>query len=87
MATGELYTDGNEAAGVLQQIFALEVTTAERTCQSCHAENPIGAHRLHRGAGMVLRCPNCGDVAATITELPSGYALSVHGTWVLGREP
>jgi hypothetical protein len=87
MAAPDLHTDGNAIAGVLQEIFVGEVTTAERVCQSCHARNPVGAHRLYRGAGMVLRCPACGDIAATVAEAAAGYAVSIHGTWMLGRKP
>jgi hypothetical protein len=79
----ELHTDGNAAAGVLQQIFLAEVTSAERVCQSCGQENAIGAHRLYKGAGMVLRCPVCGDVAACIATLPRDFVVSIRGTWTL----
>jgi hypothetical protein len=78
----DLHTDGNGTAGLLQQVFTAEVTTAERVCQSCGAQRPIGAHRSYPGAGVVLRCPECSDTAATIVERPDGYAVSVHGTWL-----
>jgi Family of unknown function (DUF6510) len=81
----ELHTDGNEIAGLLQEVFVGEVTSALRVCQSCRRENPIGAHRLYGGAGRVLRCPSCGDVAAAIVERDDAYALSVHGTWTFAR--
>jgi hypothetical protein len=78
----ELHTDGNGTAGLLQQVFSAEVTTAERVCQSCGAQRPIGAHRSYAGAGVVLRCPECSDTAATIVERPDGFTVSVHGTWL-----
>ena len=81
-----LHTDGNAIAGLLEEIFAADVTAAPRTCQSCGKRNPIGAHRLYTGAGHVLRCPACGDLAACLVTLPSGYAVSLHGTWVLRRD-
>jgi hypothetical protein len=43
----------------------------------------IAEHPLYRGAGYVLRCPACGDVAATIVERSGGYAVSLRGTWLL----
>ena len=46
-----MHTDGNAIAGLLEEIFARDVTAAERVCQSCRAQRQIGAHRLHRGAG------------------------------------
>jgi hypothetical protein len=79
----EFHTDGNALGGMLQEIFAVELTAAQRTCQSCRARNPIGAHPLYHGAGQVLRCPTCGDVAAAVATLEHGYAVSLRGTWVV----
>ena len=77
----DLHKDGNGAAGLLQQIFSAEVTSAERVCQSCRARRPIGAHLSYQAAGVVLRCPECGDLAATIVQRGDGYTVSTHGTW------
>jgi hypothetical protein len=85
MEAGTLHTDGNELAGILQEVFVAEVTAASRVCQSCRKENPIGAHRLYHGAGFVLRCPSCGDLAACVTVRPDGNVISLHGTWSLAR--
>jgi uncharacterized Zn finger protein len=60
-----MHTDANAIAGLLEEIFAREVTGAERVCQSCGTRSHIGEHRLYRGAGLVLRCPACGDVVST----------------------
>jgi Family of unknown function (DUF6510) len=81
-----LHTDGNAIAGMLQEIFVAEVTAAGRVCQSCRQDNPIGAHRLYSGAGYVLRCPNCGDLAATIAVLPDRYVIGLQGVWSLARD-
>jgi hypothetical protein len=84
MAETELHTDGNAVAGLLAELFGRDMTTVDRVCQSCRAEGAIGAHRLYRGAGLVLRCPDCGDLAATIVPIGSSrYALTIHGTWKL----
>lgn len=80
-----MHTDANDIAGLLEEIFGRDVTTAERVCQSCHTRNLIGAHRLYRGAGLVLRCPTCGDVAATVVSLADRHAISIHGSWVLSQ--
>lgn len=81
----DMHTDGNEIAGLLQEVFVAEVTGTMRMCESCHKESPIGAHRLYTGAGYVLRCPSCGDMAAAIAVLPDTYALTLRGTWMFGR--
>jgi hypothetical protein len=85
MESDSLHTDGNEIAGVLQGVFVAEVTAAGRVCQSCGLESQIGAHRLYKGAGLVLRCPGCGDLAAVVTVLPDRNVISLHGTWSLAR--
>jgi Family of unknown function (DUF6510) len=85
MEEGSLHTDGNAIAGVLQEIFVAEVTAAGRHCQACGLDSQIGAHRLYRGAGLVLRCPGCGQLAAVIAELPDRNVISLHGTWSLAR--
>ena len=85
MEAESLHTDGNAIAGLLQEVFVAEVTAAGRVCQSCRQDNPIGAHRLYRGAGLVLRCPACGDLAACIVVLPDRNVISLHGTWSLAR--
>jgi uncharacterized Zn finger protein len=80
-----LHTDGNAIAGLLQEIFVAEVTAAGRVCQSCGSDHPIGAHRLYHGAGLVLRCPSCGDVAAAIAVLPDRHVISLRGIWSVER--
>ncbi|MCW2995269.1 MAG: hypothetical protein JWQ18_2764 [Conexibacter sp.] len=61
--------DGNAIAALLGEIFGgSEMTSATRGCGSCGQSHPIGEHRLYRGAGLVLRCPGCGDVALVVVE-------------------
>jgi Family of unknown function (DUF6510) len=62
----ELMLDGNAAAGVLQEIFAVEMTTAVGTCDNCGAAGEFGAVHLYRGAGLTLRCPSCEAVLMKI---------------------
>lgn len=83
MDTTDVHTDGNEMGGLLQQIFVTEMTSARRVCDGCGEEHAIGAHRAYTGAGIVLRCPNCGDVAASISVLPGEYVVGINGVWRL----
>jgi Zn finger protein HypA/HybF involved in hydrogenase expression len=62
------------------------VTSVERVCQSCRNVREVGGHRLYRGAGLVLRCPVCGDIAASITQRQDAYVLSIRGTWRFSRQ-
>jgi hypothetical protein len=85
MTTEGVHIDGNGIAGTLAEIFTRDVTSANRICQSCGTRAAIGAHRAYRGAGIVLRCPACGDIAALLGNMGShGYVLELRGTWVLG---
>jgi predicted RNA-binding Zn-ribbon protein involved in translation (DUF1610 family) len=76
-----MHTDGNQIAGLLEEIFGMEMTAETRTCQSCGETRAVGSHRLYTGAGYVLRCPNCGDMAAAIVNRPDDYRVSLFGTW------
>jgi predicted RNA-binding Zn-ribbon protein involved in translation (DUF1610 family) len=60
--------DGNAIGGLLTEVFAVEATTAIETCGACGAEAPIGAVHVFRGAGVVLRCPSCGNTLGTIVK-------------------
>ncbi len=65
------------------EVFGVDMTGAPRACQSCGAVNVIAAHRLYNGAGAVLRCPACADVALRIVTLPDRYVVTFSGTWRL----
>ena len=63
-----LMLDGNAVAGLLQEVFAVEMTTAILTCTRCGATEPVGAIPVFRGAGIVMRCPQCDNALATIVR-------------------
>ena len=81
-----MHTDGNELAGVLDELFGTEMSGAQRRCGSCRELRVVAEHPLYHGAGLVLRCPDCGDVAASIVTRDGGYAVTLRGTWLLTRE-
>jgi uncharacterized Zn finger protein len=74
-----LTLDGNAAAGLLQEIFAMEMTTAVGTCDNCGGVNAVGAVRLYRGAGVVLRCPICGEVVMKIVTDGGRFWIDLRG--------
>lgn len=82
MEAAGLWLDGNALAGLLQEVFGAEMTVAMRRCQSCGTRNPLGAHRAFAGAGAVLRCPVCSDVAIRIATLPDRHVVRFAGEWV-----
>jgi uncharacterized protein DUF6510 len=73
--------DGNAIAGLLEELFNAEMTAAPRVCQSCGRRNAIGAHRVHHGAGTVVRCPHCHDVAMVIVQLAGRTRVWLAGEW------
>jgi len=77
----ETWLDGNGVAGLLGEVFGAEVTAVVRACGSCGTEAAVGAHRAYRGAGVVLRCPGCGDVAIRIAQLPDRNVVLARGSW------
>ncbi len=81
----DLHLDGNGVAGLLAEIVAGDPTSLMRTCQSCGERNAIGAHRAYRGAGVVLRCPSCGDVAIRIGLREERLVVDWRGTYELAR--
>jgi hypothetical protein len=83
MSEEALWLDGNAIAGLLGEIFGVELTSTERGCQSCGAVASLGAHRVYRSAGTVVRCPVCGDLALRITSLPDRHVVLLAGTWTL----
>jgi hypothetical protein len=81
----DVHTDGNGVAGMLSEVLAVEVTTIQRRCQSCGAENALGAHRAYEGAGVVLRCPACEDVAVLIGVREDRLVFEWRGTFTAPR--
>lgn len=71
--------DGNAVAGVLQEVFAVEITTAVGTCDGCGAAEPVGAARVFRGAGVVLRCPHCDAALVTVVEAGTRVRIGFPG--------
>lgn len=69
MTDADLRLDGNAAAGLLTEVFAVEMTTALGTCAHCGATNALGAVQVYAHApGTVLRCPDCTAVLMTIVR-------------------
>ena len=73
--------DGNGVAGLLADIFGTEMTTAMRGCAACDAVHPVGAHLAYHGAGVVLRCPTCGDVALAVAAVETRRVVTLRGEW------
>jgi hypothetical protein len=78
--------DGNACAGLLAEIFALDLTAARGACASCGAVAQIGAQLLYglpAGPGAVLRCCACESMLMVVVDGGTRYRLGVQGlTWL-----
>jgi recombinational DNA repair protein (RecF pathway) len=64
----KLMLDGNAVAGLLQEVFGADMTSAIGSCAACGVTEPVGAIHVYRGAGIVLRCPHCDNALAAIVR-------------------
>ena len=80
----ELMLDGNAVAGLLQEVFTAEMTSAVGSCATCDATEPLGALHVYPGAGIVLRCPHCGNTLAVIVRDERRVWITLQGIRALG---
>jgi hypothetical protein len=74
-----LMLDGNAIAGLLQEVFEVEMTTVVGTCSNCGARRELGAAHVYRAAGTVVRCPQCGAVLARFVSRESVACVDLSG--------
>jgi hypothetical protein len=79
----DLMLDGNAVAGLLQEVFAVEMTTALGTCGNCGATDALGEIHVYRGAGTVLRCPHCANALVTIVKAETRVWIGFPGVRTL----
>jgi len=76
----DLMLDGNAVAGLLQEIFATEVTIAPVQCASCGQEGEVGTLlAFTQGPGVVLRCPACERIILRVVQTPQHIYLDARG--------
>lgn len=83
MAADVHHVDGNAVAALLTDVFGTDMTSAPRGCASCGTTHAVAEHRAYLGAGVVLRCPSCDDVAMVATAIGSTYEVELRGVWRL----
>ena len=72
--------DGNAAAGMLSEIFAVDVTSARGRCVSCGNEAAMGEAVVYMHApGVVARCRACGSVLFVLVRGRDRHWLGVPG--------
>jgi hypothetical protein len=76
----ELMLDANAAAGILYEIFGVEMTAAPTECANCGKEGAMGELlAFMQGPGIVLRCPTCEGVVLRIVQTPEAIYLDARG--------
>jgi hypothetical protein len=83
--TDDLTLDGNALAALLGDLLGPDATIMVRACASCGQQHPLGAHRAYRGAGIVLRCPGCGDAGLIVGVQEERLLLQTRGTLLVAR--
>ncbi len=78
------HVDGNALAGVLSELFRMDLTAASARCAHCGDEGMLGDAMVYPAApGTVVRCPGCGGVLATIVQSEEQTWLSLAGVSAL----
>jgi hypothetical protein len=84
----DLTLDGNALGGVLQDVFAAEMTASAGCCGGCGAVEAVGALTVHLHApGTVVRCPHCASVVLRIVWREDRYLLDLSGLRWLELRP
>lgn len=82
-----LMVDGNAVAGLLYEIFAMEMTTGEVECVSCSNRGEVGRLLAFTQApGVVLCCPHCQNIVIRIAKAPGAIYLDARGVTYLRLE-
>ena len=76
--------DGNAAAGMLADLFAVDMTAARSRCAACGGTAVLGSHLVYRDApALVLRCPTCTEVVLRFAARDGRMLLDLRGAQLL----
>ena len=76
----ELMLDANATAGLLYEIFGVEMTASPTECANCGNEGEVGELlAFTRGPGIILRCSTCENVVLRIVQKPDEIILDARG--------
>ena len=82
-----LMLDGNAVAGLLQDIFAVEMTASPTVCAHCGRAGAVATLlTFTRAPGVVLRCPACENVVLRIVQTPDAIYVDARGAVYLRLE-
>lgn len=76
----ELMLDANATAGLLYEIFGVEMTASPTECANCGNEGEVGELlAFTHGPGIILRCSTCENVVLRIVQTPNEIILDARG--------
>jgi hypothetical protein len=76
----ELMLDANATAGLLYEIFGVEMTASPTKCAHCGNEGEIGTLlAFTQGPGIILRCSTCENIVLRIVQTPDEIILDARG--------
>lgn len=72
--------DGNAIGGLLHEVFAAEMTTAETTCAHCGSTAQVAEAVVYvRAPGTVMRCRTCTSVLAVVVRKQEMNCVDLSG--------
>jgi hypothetical protein len=72
--------DGNAMAGLLHELFDVEMTVASVVCGNCGRHGEMGSlWAFMESPGYVLRCPGCQHIIMRLTVTPGQVYLDARG--------
>ncbi len=85
---GSATVDGNAIAGLLQDVFGAETTTATGTCVGCGARSEVAGFEVYlRAPGTVARCRSCGTILMVLVTIRGITCVDLRGLAALERAP
>jgi Family of unknown function (DUF6510) len=76
--------DGNAIGGLLAEVFAAEMTSAEATCAACGAIRPLADTMVYlRGPGTIVRCRSCTSVLMVVSQVRGMNCVDLTGIQAL----
>jgi hypothetical protein len=83
----QLMLDGNAVAGLMYDLFGVEMTASPTECAHCGREGQVGTLLAFTQApGVVLRCPACENVMIRIVHTPDAIYIDARGAVYLRLE-
>jgi hypothetical protein len=80
--------DGNAIAGLLLDVFGVEMTTSTSVCAGCEARGQLGELAVYlRAPGTVVRCRSCGGVLMVLVTIRRITCVDLRGLAELELPP